>query len=681
MLSTNQFQPAGLLPLPVTPQAPGWALRPGHSEMDSGVASSAALADALGQSHSSPSMHNDFDTDGLFGSLPHELRLHVLSFLPPNDLALCGRLSCKEAAQRFSEPRQRTAQVFSEPLLGHTATVTWDAKGAEAAMKQLTFRQKLHLMSRAAATGCAANVEVMWQLLQPHIFPGVHYTDRSIQYGDSAVPDLGSAAVSSGLAHLLPSLAQRCPGLLHPVRTLEAAARHCDLAGLQAAWGAVGQWLPTSGAANDERVAAPGQHQLEQEWPPPPPPLVEEEGARLCCDPAQKAWRRILAAAAGSPTPDALAKVEWALEEGRRHCRLPLEHVDVCGAAAASGDLARLAWMRDHGFPWGTVEALAAVVRHADLCFIQQLEQEGGYLPPAEDVEAWASEEVVVAAAASARDGEDKLLWLAGRGAELDSDDALEAAAGEGRHEALQLLLQHMQTHSDGLYLREEVFLAVFDRGDLAALRLLLQYAVHPGPYMIPDALFHWPANTPADGQRLVQAVRLLAEGCWDDLLFEGVLLEHPPLEGVAGRQPWAVCAALLALLPSDAQDLANAAREAAFSGCEATLEALVGMGVLQEQGNGLAKQWYVDAAAKGDRATLECLVRLGVPLGEGVLIDAVNRQAPLAALQWLVGQGVPLADWERAAMVRKLVCSVQPDIEREAWLQGVLDLQAQGGS
>ncbi len=57
------------------------------------------------------------------------------------------------------------------------------------------------------------------------------------------MPDVGSAAVASGLARRLPSLAQRCTGLLDPVRTMEAAAIHCDLAGLQAEWEVVGQRL------------------------------------------------------------------------------------------------------------------------------------------------------------------------------------------------------------------------------------------------------------------------------------------------------------------------------------------------------------------------------------------------------------------------------------------------------
>lgn len=261
----------------------------------------------------------------------------------------------------------------------------------------------------------------------------------------------------------------------------------------------------------------------------------------------------------------------------------------------------------------------------------------------------------------------------------MESIDAVVAAAGSGRLGALRLLLQHMHDGIDGPLLPAEAFSAVFERGDLDVLRLLLRYAVPPGPYTFLDALSTWLANTPADGKRLVQAARLVARGWWDELAEELFPL-HPPLEEVAGRQPWAVWAAVRELLPPDAQDMEGAACDAASSGCEATLEALVGMGVLQEHGAGLARQWYVDAAANGDRGTLECLVRLKVPLGEGVLVGAADRGAPLAALHWLVAQGVPLAEWEKAAIARGLQRGAQPRTARDAWLQGLVGLPAEDG-
>ncbi len=79
-------------------------------------------------------------TDGL----PLELRLRILSLLPPNDLALSGRLSCKEAAQRFAEPQQRTASC-RQPLPCHVLSSPSFMESAAGAMRQLTFRQKLSM--------------------------------------------------------------------------------------------------------------------------------------------------------------------------------------------------------------------------------------------------------------------------------------------------------------------------------------------------------------------------------------------------------------------------------------------------------------------------------------------------------------------------------------------------------
>ncbi len=128
-------------------------------------------------------------------------------------------------------------------------------EGAAAALQHLPFRCKLKTLSRAAESGCEANVELAWQLLQPHVFPELLQTSH---YNDFSHParDVGSAAVSSGLAHLLPSLEQRCPGLLDPGRTLEAAARQCDLAGLQAAWGLLGRRLQGGSNRNEQVLGA-----------------------------------------------------------------------------------------------------------------------------------------------------------------------------------------------------------------------------------------------------------------------------------------------------------------------------------------------------------------------------------------------------------------------------------------
>ncbi len=256
--------------------------------------------------------------------LPPELRLRALSFLPPNELALSGRLSSKDAAQRFSEPHHRTARL-RQRLSGHAVTATTTrvvevdgevvegdmaaavVQHAARAAKQLNFRHKLCLALTAAASGYEANVEFALQLLQPNVFPELLHTDfymdalpegrcywQDAGFPLSPIMDLGSAAVTSGLAHLLPSLVQRCPGLLDPCATLGAAARHCDLAGLQAAWEAVGQQLLTSFALPQRNGFAACV----------PTPMEQRNGVR-------STWWRVMAAAASSSTHDAIAKMGW----------------------------------------------------------------------------------------------------------------------------------------------------------------------------------------------------------------------------------------------------------------------------------------------------------------------------------------------------------------------------------
>ncbi len=284
-------------------------------------------------------------------NLPPDLRLRVLSLLPPNDLALGGRLSCKDAAQRFSEPHHRTARL-GQPLHGHAITSAGAragesaAEGAEGgggapvehasrAVTQLNFRQKLRLVTTAAASGCEANVEFALQLLQSHVFPELLHTDHYLglmQEGQprqrqgtippSPATDVGSAVVASGLAHLLPSLAQRCPGLLDPGATLEAAALHLSLAGLQAAWEAVGHQLtsrlqlqprrqPVWGPALDLGFMAPGIS-MGQGFN-----LAQLQSMALSTSEACKVWRRVMVAAACSPAAGSTAKLEWALDKSR----------------------------------------------------------------------------------------------------------------------------------------------------------------------------------------------------------------------------------------------------------------------------------------------------------------------------------------------------------------------------
>ncbi len=555
------------------------------------------------------------------------------------------RLSCREEALCYREPVHRTAPL-SRLLPGHIVDTAWCLERAQEAMKQLTFGQKLTLLTTAAASGCEANVELAWQLLQPHVFPetlrtaNYRCTVQRVQSDSLTLPDVGSAAVSSGLAHLLPSLAQRCPGLLDPGRTLEAAARHCDLAGLQAAWVAVRQQLRTVLEITEPCFPRLGGGPEDDE-------LNWEEYV----DGRQWVWRNMMATVASMPTGDALAKMEWILEKSASSY-VTVKHPTVCGAAASAGDLSRLAWLRDRRFPWGTVKVLAAVVRHADLGFIQLLEQEGGYLP-AEDAEAWASKKVVAAAAASARGSVDKLQWLAGRGAALGSWEALRAAAAWGNLEVVQLLAaQPGLEPAEGeraavvpyslfrpaaasgsvplaTWLRQAgypwcggCFESAFRQGDLPMVRWLLQAGCPRGQHdSLSRAVASWPWHKPCDSERLVEALGLLAAAGWP----AGPDAPVDCFATAAMYQPFSpVLAALWELLPAAARHVsACAGIRAASSGCEATLEALVGMGLCERHGGTIGAGMYAKAATNGDRAALECLLRLGVPLGEGVLASS----------------------------------------------------------
>ncbi len=627
------------------------------------------------------------------GTLPLELRLHVLSFLPPNDLALGGRLSCKDAAQHFSQPLQRTVGL-GQPLSAHAAAC-WQEWG-EVALRELTLRQKLQLLTTAANSGCETNFESAWQLLQPHVFPELLQTDHYCNQQHATAADLGPAVLVGGLGHLLPSLAQRCPGLLNPKKTLTAAAVHCDLAGLEMAWGLLGQRFESS-MEQDERFLPSGE---EDEW---------------AMDPVHRVWLVMLKAAARSTTPDAVAKLEWVLQRGGEAALAALEHKAVCGAAASTGDMARVHWLRERGFPWGTPAALDALLEHAELAFIQQLEEEEGwYLPHAGD-RAWDHAKVLVRTAAGAfRDSAGKLRWLESKGARLGEVDSavVLAAAEKGNLEALQLLKERLTARgveewwgprggavalcaavrsgsiSTASWLRQQgceihmqVFMAAIDRGDLPMLRwLLLETSSQiPGIGMI-HAVYRWPKKTRADDQRLAEALQLLAGAV--SLPTNAASAEALCKTAVEGRS-CAVWRALRGLLPATALQhtwCAGVTIAAVATGCEATLEALEIMDIGDEPDPpGLHSTWYATAAKFGDRGTLSCLQRLGVPLGDRLLVMSITEDTtPLPAMRWLVEQGAPASpDMVRSALEElEFPWQVRQGRERqevEAWLRGLL--------
>ncbi len=311
-------------------------------------------------------------------SLPSALMLYCLEFLPPNELACSGRLAFKDAAQRFSSPAHRTAHV-SQVLPDHVAT-TWPALqgNAHAALRLLTFLGKLHLLSRAAATGSETNMHVVWQLVRPGLFPELlprpnsdtHYEfsyqndwdefPRSMSCFGAAgletarVCDPGTEAVRAGHVRLLRwMVAHQVP--LVPNTTLKAAALWCSLEELQ------------------EAAAVLAQHYQD--------PASKYHDDRM--------WDRVAELAAASRTPDAQAKLQWVLRASQSEKpKRPrgMEYVSTTGfgcgyrgdpvpssptlahavSAAGAGNLPLLRWLRDHGCDVSHLVVLGAALEHAE---------------------------------------------------------------------------------------------------------------------------------------------------------------------------------------------------------------------------------------------------------------------------------------------------------------------------
>ncbi len=593
-------------------------------------------------------------SSGLPPQLPPTLQLHVLSFLPPNDRALSGRLVSPDATDALTGPDHCTASL-SQPLPPHA--VTWAVGAGQQHVRQLPFWHKLQLLCTAATSGSKVNLEVALALLQPSVFP-----ELLQRWVLCEGPDPGVAAVQAGHPQLLDWLLRRCPPLVGGECVLISAAQYCDLQGLQTA-----RRLLETGGFSGDGVACPLPEQLD--------------------------------VAAESATPDAVAKMEWLMREGRASCS---PDRNTAAAAARSGDLGRLHWLRDRGCPMGGVQVLESALRHADLAVAQWLVDEAGCrLPAAGSTQEW---HVLLKTAARARDALAKLQWLGERGAPpLNSaadgllSELVPAAVGAGRVDVLQHLrsLPGLTPEQDQRLLQE-----AFSASRVATSIPMLEYLRRSGMELTPAAYYQaagsldvvqwlarearsgpstddldqlimlWPDATPAQSRDLLQAVQLLV--------------------GEVGRRGWgvqsslptrrAVCAAAargdLALVQyllkqgPGYQPGGKVLATAAEGGCEALLEWLA------EQHPGcLAHPWgvpaYVAPAKNGDRGTLAALRRLGMPWGAGdVVVQAVREGVEAPAVRWLVEQGAPVggAGAMEAAVGRSECLSA----EDGAWLRGL---------
>ncbi len=661
-------------------------------------------------------------------SLPTAIRLHILSLLPRNQRVLSGRLVCRDSLLGFEgDP---TASL-AEPLPPHAApwANAWTQGAGQVALREMPYDRKLHLLCTAAASGSEVNLEVVWTLLQPSILPEL-LQSRAVLFD----ADPGQAAARAGHAHVLGWLVQHCPAMLRPTGVLEVAAKHCSLAGLQAAWEAL-------------------------------------RGETAVFLPVITQW--VLDAAAESATPDSIAKVDWVLATGPGRCGLKDSTVQ---AAARSGDVGLLRWLQGHGCALSSSTVLCAL-SHADLAVAQWLVDEAGCDLPApgrgnkaddsaddddsesddsaddddsesdgsaddddsesdgsaddddresddsgddDDSESDDSGDDRVAndrrwvpyqyAALRSKDGLAKLGWLHERGCPLlDDQDTLRSkvlvAVEAGQEEAVRHLLPLMaarnafQDGAGGEGTLDRLGAAAVAQGSIPLVQVLCNAGcvLASGSYGVAAqqgnvGMVRWLAReagvSAADmDQRSVQMFvkawlcraadggRGLPDGML--LLLEAGL---PVPDADWGRDVMqrvlrtaaetGNLAAVQELLGPGGQVDVPTAILAVRGGCEALLEWLAG------RPGGLNSlsvgSPYVDAMRHGDMGTVAVLRRLGVQWGERDSVEwAVWRDCGLPAVRWLVEQGAPVGSAEEMEGALRYAAPWFSG-EEAGWLRGV---------
>ncbi|KXZ45383.1 hypothetical protein GPECTOR_55g289 [Gonium pectorale] len=463
----------------------------------------------------------------VFPKLQPELTAKIVSCLDPNDVPFF-RLVNKAAAAQFSGPQHTTIRL-SEPVAPHAFAAHWLAPGAA---RGLTQNRRWQLLCLTAASGVVANLEMAVRAA-----------------GCLPTYKVFVAAASTGKL-------EPCQWLWdHGCPTKDL---YCESSGLLAAAAGGGhrhvcEWLLTldlawsSGGAAE---AARGGHVGLMEWLQQVRPQLNVhttspawekrklvEGAADGCDLAtlQQQWgdgdllderakEEALVAAAGSPTPDWAAKVEWLEAQG---C---LKDLGAAAAAAVCSDAAsRLAWLQGRGYPLGTGTVCTAA-EVGNLAAVQYLleeagvEEDGSYPETATFIAAreghlevlqalhsadWCfdAEDMVLEAAenghlhvlawlvelegeewlgsgsdlltAAARSGNMELLtWLVERGCDGWSDDATTSAAASGCEEALEwLVARGCPMKDDG-----SPYTMPCRDGDLAMARLLRRMGAPWGP-------------------------------------------------------------------------------------------------------------------------------------------------------------------------------------------------------
>ncbi|KXZ44105.1 hypothetical protein GPECTOR_73g626 [Gonium pectorale] len=312
----------------------------------------------------------------LFGQLPPEITERIVGRLDRNEVAGTVRLVNKGAAAQFRGPEHTTIRL-SQPVPPHAFAARWLARGAT---RRMTLWQRRQLLCLTATSGVVANLDTALQAtgcaLTYEVFHATAASGQletcqwllergcptSKQYGDSS--GLLAAAAGGGHRHV-------CEWLLSLDLVWSSggadAAAHGGHVGLME-W--LRQWRPqlrvSLGAKEEQRALIEGAAHgcelpmLQRVWRDAVAEGLHDE-AKLAA----------LAAAAGSPTPDWAAKLEWLEAQG---CRPEDSMMAAVAAASRPGAdaVTRLTWLRHQGYPvWEG--ALHEVARKGNLEAVQYL--------------------------------------------------------------------------------------------------------------------------------------------------------------------------------------------------------------------------------------------------------------------------------------------------------------------
>ncbi|KXZ45374.1 hypothetical protein GPECTOR_55g280 [Gonium pectorale] len=298
---------------------------------------------------------------------------------------------------------------LSRPVPPTAFAAHWLAPGAA---RGLTQNRRWQLLCLTAASGVVANLEVAVQAA------GCLLTCKVFE-----------AAASAGKLEPCQWLWQQaCP-------TYPKGAGKSDLLAAAARGGHrhVCEWLLTLGLAwssGGAAEAARAGYVGLMEW------LQQEEA---------------LAAAAGSPTPDWAAKVEWLEAQGcpRRAPGIAAEAAALPHADADADAVARLAWLHGRGYALDR-QAVAAAAEAGNAAAVQFLLTEAGVKPPPPP-DRLAAVPATGAAAAAAAGHLPVLVALHAAGWPLDPAFSSRAAAGCGQLHVVAWLVETLGEQAAGV--------------------------------------------------------------------------------------------------------------------------------------------------------------------------------------------------------------------------------------